>query len=96
MLLAVVAIPNYIMEITGIRMVLFGAVMLLSHAAFFPFEAIPTPGTVPVAWRGLRPHPPLIDAWEAMLSLLRLPRSPSSPSTFGPTWVAFHVSPASF
>jgi hypothetical protein len=45
------------------------------HPALFP-------------WRGavsdLRPHAPLIDAWETVLRLLRLPRTPSSPLLFRP------------
>jgi hypothetical protein len=37
-------------------MVVFGAILLLSHAAFFPFETIPTPDTVPSRWRGRVSH----------------------------------------
>jgi hypothetical protein len=39
------------MEMIGICMAVFGTILLLSHAAFFPFKTIPKLNTIPCRGR---------------------------------------------
>jgi hypothetical protein len=97
------------MEVTGVRMVVFGAILLLSHAAVFPFETIPIPGTVlfrgvagsqttSTSYRRVGDIAPLASL--APFSLLPPPlstrRHASPPSRTSYTYGLLHVSPASF